>query len=394
MAYGERCAWILRLGVPSGPLSYEEVKNAKRVLIRYAQKEIEPELMEASQSGKGRFRKLAPVVDEDGIWRVGSRMRNLVPFTVDSALPKIIPLHHKVTLLIMRDCHHFCHAGQDGTLSRFRAMGFWCVKGGCLAKKVKTECVTCRKIEKITLSQPLGEFPMERLNEPVAWGYCQLDLFGPFHCRGDVNPRTTKKTWGMVVEDANSGAVHLDIVQDYSTNAVLMTLRRFGSLRGLPGIVCSDPGSQLESASGKLDNWWVSMVDSLRSMGSEKNFKWEISPPDSPWRQGKAERRIAIVKKLLKLAIADSCVTSVQLQTILMEASNICNKRPIGLSKPREDGSYVLITPNQLLMGRSSCILPDDTELVSDLPMASRYRLVNHVTSVFCICGLVKCLLA
>ena len=40
---------------------------------------------------------------------------------------------------------------------------------------------------------------------------------------GDVNPRTTKKTWAVVIEDANSGAVHLDIVQDYSTQAVLMT---------------------------------------------------------------------------------------------------------------------------------------------------------------------------
>ena len=58
---------------------------------------------------------------------------------------------------------------------------------------------------------------------------------------GDVNPRTTKKTWAVVIEDANSGAVHLDIVQDYSTQAVLMTLRRFGALRGWPGVICSDP---------------------------------------------------------------------------------------------------------------------------------------------------------
>ena len=233
------------------------------------------------------------------------------------------------------------------------------------------------------LSQPLGGFPDDRLSEPVAWGYCQLDLFGPFSCRGDVNPRTSKKTWGIVIEDSNSGAVHLDIVQDYSAHAVMMSLRRFGSLRGWPGVICSDPGSQLESASGKLDTWWTSMGTSLRMLGSEKNFRWEISPPDSPWRQGKAERRIAIVKKLLKLAVGDSRVTPVELQTILMEVANICNERPIGLSKPRADGSYVLITPNQLLLGRSSSVLPDDTKLAEEMPVASRYRLVNHVTTSF-----------
>ena len=54
-----------------------------------------------------------------------------------------------------------------------------------------------------------------------------MDLLGPFHCTGDVNPRTTKKTWGLVIEDVNSGVVHLDVVSDYSTNAVLMSLRRF-----------------------------------------------------------------------------------------------------------------------------------------------------------------------
>ena len=51
-----------------------------------------------------------------------------------------------------------------------------------------------------------------------------MDLFGPFHCRGDVNPRTTKKTWGLVIEDVNFGSVHLDIVSDYSTNALLLSL--------------------------------------------------------------------------------------------------------------------------------------------------------------------------
>ena len=78
-------------------------------------------------------------------------------------------------------------------------------------------------MSKLTIEQPLGEFSLERLTTPCAWGFCQLDLFGPIKCRGDVNPRTTKKTWAIVIEDVNSGAVHLDIVQDYSTHAVLLT---------------------------------------------------------------------------------------------------------------------------------------------------------------------------
>ena len=57
----------------------------------------------------------------------------------------------------------------------------------------------------------MGEISELRLKEPIAWGFCQLDLFGPFKCRGDVNPRTSKKTWGMIIEDVNSGAVILTL---------------------------------------------------------------------------------------------------------------------------------------------------------------------------------------
>ena len=39
-----------------------------------------------------------------------------------------------------------------------------------------------------------------------------------------------------------------------------MTLR-FGALRGWPALIRSNPGSQLESASGKLESWWSSMED-------------------------------------------------------------------------------------------------------------------------------------
>ena len=162
-----------------------------------------------------------------------------------------------------------------------------------------------------------------------------------------------------------------------------MTLSRFGNLRGWPGVINSDPGSQLESASGILMQWWHGMEDSLRQFGASKNFEWKLSPADSPWRQGKAERRIGIVKKLISHSIGDSRLTPLELQTSLFGIANICNERPLGLSKPHNDGSYTLITPNQLLMGRSLNTYPDDAVLAESLPMKARFRLVRHVDEMF-----------
>ena len=162
-----------------------------------------------------------------------------------------------------------------------------------------------------------------------------------------------------------------------------MTMRRFGALRGWPGKVHSDPGSQLESASGKLECWWKNMEQVLSTFAGSNNFQWETSPADSPWRQGKVERRIAIIKKHIAHAIGDSRITPLELQTILMEISDICNERPITAAKPREDGTYCLVTPNQLLMGRSINKLPDDQEISESLGVTARYRLINHITTVF-----------
>ena len=369
------CRFVRRMG----PLGVEELAQARAFLIKYAQREL---LHDLQQTNKGKYKRLCPVLENDGIWRVGARMR-VAPFTIDSKLPALLPYNHRVTYLLMLEAHRHSHLRQDGTVSRFRCSGFWTVRCGVLAKRIVDKCVTCRELDKRLLTQQMGDITEERLTSTFAWAFCQLDLWGPTDCRSDVNTRSTKKTWGIIIEDVNSGAVHLDIVQDYSAEAVILSLRRFGSTRGWPGIINTDPGSQLESAGGQFEAWWSAMGKSLQTYGATKNFKWNLSPADSPWRQGKAERRIAIVKRCIAQALGEIRVTPVELQTILFEIANICNERPIGVSKPRSDGSYSLITPNQLLLGRSMNILPDDTEINDNLPMRARYRLVHEITSNF-----------
>ena len=118
--------------------------------MKHAQKGMVVDLSLASQNGVGRYRKLAPICDEDGVWRVGSRLKNFVPFTEDQRMPMILQPDHHLTLLIMRNAHLFSHAGLDGTLSRFRSNGYWTVRAGHLAKSVKNKCVPCRKVSGVT----------------------------------------------------------------------------------------------------------------------------------------------------------------------------------------------------------------------------------------------------
>ena len=90
---------------------------------------------------------------DNGVWRVGARVKNEVPFTQDSKMPVLLPPKHHLTLLAMVESHRFAHAGQDGTLSRFRISGYWTVGAGRIAKRVKNGCVPCRKVQGKTLLQ-------------------------------------------------------------------------------------------------------------------------------------------------------------------------------------------------------------------------------------------------
>ena len=100
-----------------------------------------------------------------------------------------------------------------------------------------------------------------------------------------MNKRSSLKVLGMIIVDRNSGALHVDIVMDYSASETIKTLRRFASLRGWPTRIFSDPGSQLESSSGKLGSWFQSMQEQLGNFAADK-FEWVVSPANSPWRQG------------------------------------------------------------------------------------------------------------
>ena len=74
-------------------------------LIKFEFKDMVGEL-KVCEKVSGRYRKLAPMVSEDGLWRVSTRLRNC------NILPLILPPDHKIIFLIMPESHQFNHAGQ------------------------------------------------------------------------------------------------------------------------------------------------------------------------------------------------------------------------------------------------------------------------------------------
>ena len=117
------------------------------------------------------------------------------------------------------------------------------------------------------------------------------------------------------------------------------------------------------------------MKSNLGSLAAEANFQWEISPANSPWRQGRTESRIRSLKRLLAIAVGPVKLTPVELQTVLFEAANLANERPIRVVKtPDAEANFKVLTPNCLLLGRSSISVPDDVNLATHLKKSDRYE--------------------
>ena len=291
---------LLDLTIPRavpGQITAAEVNLAKEFWIKFVQSTVEKEIVNSVKhevGGKvhGRYRRLSLFKDDKGIWRVGLRLREYAPFTYDKRPPAFLPAENRLTLLLMEKAHRQKHAGVEETVARFRMSGFWTPQASKLAKSIKSRCVTCKLLDKRPEHQLMGGIPRDQLSEASSWSHVEMDLFGPFVCRSDVNKRSTIKVWGIVLSDKNTGATHCDIVMNYSAAETLKTLRRFAAIRGWPLQFSSDPGSQLESASGKLESWWMQMRHELTDLAAKTNFSWNVSPANSPWRQGSSEVRI------------------------------------------------------------------------------------------------------
>ena len=170
-----------------------------------------------------------------------------------------------------------------------------------------------------------------------------------------------------------TGAVHCEVMHDYGTKAFLLQWDKFTAIRGMPGVAVSDCGSQLRSAKNSVaypevqapQNWDWRKVEST---GARSGTVWRFVPPGAQFRNGLAERRVAVLKNTMDHLLANTIISEkptlsyAELQTLLSRAANIVNDRPIGVKGLTED-ELVPLTVNQLLLGRTASVEPVQCEV-------------------------------
>ena len=123
------------------------------------------------------------------------------------------------------------------------------------------------------------------------------------------------KVWPLIFVCQATGAIHLSIMHDCGTKALLLQYTGYISLRRKPAKIISDKGSQLTSSHNVVTfsdhkapkNWGWSEVEQKTA---QDGTNWEFVPAGCQYCNDLAEQRVDVVKQTLKHVLGSTVIAN------------------------------------------------------------------------------------
>ncbi len=178
-------------------LSPEEIKDAKKVIVRLTQREAFRDEYTALSSGKpipkkSQLIKLNPCLDEDGVIRCDGRLKFADFLSYDTRFPIILRRGHWVTKLIVKHYHERENhaAGVNFTLCQLNER-FWIIAAREEIREWDQECYECKRRRNKPACQIMAPLPKTKLRfsfRPLE--QTAVDFAGPLYTvQGRGKPR-------------------------------------------------------------------------------------------------------------------------------------------------------------------------------------------------------------
>ena len=382
-------------------LRVKDLQTAELFLIKAAQSKAFPEETEALATkshqengivGKSVKRtspihRLKPIVDDDGVLRVGGRLHQTeLPYDVKH--PVLLPKKAHLTDLVIRHFHQRTgHQGRARTHAEIRSSGYWIVNGSSLIGHHISKCVTCRKLRASPQQQVMAELPTDRFEQVPPFTFSALDYFGPFYMKEGCKEM---KRYGVLFTCMASRAIHLEIATSLTTDSFLNAYRRFVCRRGPIQQLRSDQGTNFVGAKNELEAALHEMNHNKIQRELLKDncdwFAWKMNVPHASHMGGVWERQIKTVRSVLTGLLENhgNQLDDESLRTLMIEAEAIVNSRPLTTDDLTDPDSQDVLTPNHLLTMKSSIILaPPGNFQRADVYSKKRWRRVQQLADEF-----------
>jgi hypothetical protein len=255
------------------------------------------------------------LVEERGIFKCVGQLNNS-DLELEAQKPIILPRDHKLTEMIIIECHaKIHHGGIRATLTELRSR-FWVPKGRQTIKRVLKICVTCKRWQGAAYSSPkTAAMPEFRAREAPPFSKVGIDFAGPLYVK-DPKSRDMRKVYIAIFSCCVTRAIHLELVNDLSAATCHRALRRFSARRGTPSLIVSDNAKTFKAAAKAIEK--LQNHPEIKNDLDKMHIEWRFNLERAPWWGGFFEIMVGSVKRCLRKVLSNSRVTSDELLTILV----------------------------------------------------------------------------
>nr|XP_049701803.1 uncharacterized protein LOC126055663 [Helicoverpa armigera] len=368
----------------SGPLDVKELDKSLLTLVRLSQldsysDEIKLISDKKTLNCKSKLLALNPFLDDNNILRVGGRLQNS-EFDYDKKHPMILDAKHQFTQLLFRQEHErLFHAGPQHLLASIRER-FWAIGGRNLARSTTKKCLLCTRFRGKTIQPIMGNLPSERTYSMFPFYTCGVDFAGPFTISSRKGRGSqSSKCYLCLFVCLSTKAIHLELVSSLSSDAFILSLKRFISRRGKPSVIYCDNGTNFRGANNEMCRVLRSNRKCTDNFANDNGIKFVFSPAYSPHFGGIWEAGVKSAKFHLKRTAGKASLTFEELATLLAQVEAILNSRPLSpLSSDPTDPTP--LTPGHFLVGRPLTSLPS-APINTKSP--NRYQLIEKIRQDF-----------
>lgn len=218
--------------------------------------------------------------------------------------------------------------------------------------------VQCRKFRRNTEEQKMSDLPEDRKETTPPFTYTGIDCFGSIYIK---EGRKDLKRYGLLLTCLCSRAIHIEVVDDLTTDTFLNALRVF-----------------------------IYFTDLMKRMDQERvktlGCKFLINPPAASHMGGIWERQIRTIRSVLTAVLDQSAqrLDCTSLRTFLYEAMAIINSRPLTAEHLNNPSRPEPLTPNHILKMKLTIILPPPGQFIREgLYLKKRWRRIQYLANEF-----------
>ncbi|XP_058816632.1 uncharacterized protein LOC131679899 [Topomyia yanbarensis] len=248
---------------------------------------------------------------------------------------------------------------------------FWVIGERDLGRCTYQQCHTCFRSKSRLIQQTVADQPSSRVLPTRPFSVCGVDYCRPVYIKSPLRNHVPTKVYIAIFVYFSTRVVHIEMVSDLSTPALMVALRRFGVRRGRMREIHSDNGTEFKGASNKLNriHQMLKFVQGGRKMildwCSENEITWRFIPPLALHFGGLWEAAVESAKHHLLREIGIMNVSYEDMITIHAQIEMCLNFKSL-TAIPSGPSDLEALIPVHFLVGISLLDVPEPS--LSDVP--------------------------